>query len=147
MNYTFEIAFDHFQILVGDLEHGPFLDTTELWSTTEKAIASLPNDHRLVAIGTARFGGKTNFSIKLTDGSSAIPNERSEWTVLGEFQLDIPSGKLAIWAPETTDIKHIPQLSLQPGFYWGRAYSQGTDLVVDEMDVEGPDEYLIVLWR
>lgn len=64
---------------------------------------------------------------------------------MGTFEVNVPSGRLIFWGPELEDISQAPRVELFPGCYQGVAFSSGTEQVVDEMVLSGPDEYLIVL--
>ena len=143
MHYTFDIENDHFQILLGDRDRGPLVDTTQLWGSAG-SVAVTPNAPELVGLGTARYGGKTRVHVET---SSSPPRPQSGWTEMGKFALYVPSGEIIIWAPESLDLRKMPTVSIERGRYLGFAFSQGTDAVVDEMATDGPDEYRIVLWR
>lgn len=143
MGYNIEIESDHFQVLLGDRERGPLVDTSSLWNEDQNVVA-VPGAPELVAIGTARFGGKTRIQVEV---ASSEPEPQAGWSDMGNFVLDVRSGELLIWAPESPDLQRVPVVTIDPGKYLGRAFSRGTDAVADEMATAGPDEYRIVLWR
>lgn len=143
MRYNVEIESDHFQVLIGDRVRGPHVDTTDLWHDEQKVVAVL-GAPELVAIGTARFGGKTRIQVEV---ALSEPEPQADWNEMGNFVLALPSGEILFWAPESPDLKRVPGVPVDPGKYLGRAFSRGTGDVVDEMATEGPDEYRIVLWR
>jgi hypothetical protein len=66
---------------------------------------------------------------------------------MGEFDMEIPSGRVIFWGPELEDINQAVAIELLPGCYRGMAFSRGTEEVVDEMAPSGPDEYLIFLQK
>ena len=95
---------------------------------------------RSVGVPTVRYGGTSLVSVnyKATD----VPEG---WQVLGPFVVDIPSGEMIFWAPETIEIVDTRKVSLPPGRYQGTVYARGEEQVVDEMAEDGPDEYLVVV--
>jgi hypothetical protein len=143
MRYRFEIENDHFQILLGDRVYGPLVDTMHLWDSGGR-VAAMPNAPELVGLGTARYGGKTRIEVEIT---TSPPGPQSGWTSMGELSLYVPSGELVLWGPEALNTDQAPAVTLEPGRYFGSAFSRGTDAVIDEMATEGPDEYVIVLWK
>ena len=143
MRYDLEIENDHFQLLVGDRVRGPLVDTMELWKEGQEVV-SRSRAQELVAIGTARFGGKVRVQVEIAPSE---PGRRADWKVLGDFVLDVQSGELLLWAPESHDLNRTPTVPIDPGRYAGRAFSRCTDAVTDEMAHEGPDEYRLVVWR
>jgi hypothetical protein len=145
MRYDLEIENDHYQILMGDRVRGPLVDTVDLWSRNgDQKVAALPGTPELVAIGTARFGGKARVEVEI---ALSEPGPEVDWSAMGDFLLDVRSGEILFWAPESLDLHRSPMVSTEPGRYLGRAFSRRTDTVADEMAVEGADEYRIVLWR
>ncbi len=144
MRYQFDVEGDHFQILIGDRVRGPLVDTTELWESGGR-IAAMLNAPELIGLGTARYGGKTRILVELELPPHGLVTPG--WTPMGEFLLHIPSGEILLWGPEAADLGNMSTVRLEPGMYHGRAFSRGTDAVLDEMASEGPDEYRIVLWR
>jgi hypothetical protein len=139
---SFILDTDHFQFYAGDRENGPYVDISEIWNEGGPVVF-VPNQPSLVGIATIRYGGKTRVQVEI---SQLLPTVDDDWTKLGDFELDLPSGELLLWAPETPDIRRGPSLRVPPRFYHGTAYSRGTSLVLDEMDEEGPDEYRIILY-
>ena len=138
------VASDHFQVLVADAKRGPKLDTSCLWDSAN-GVASLPHAPQLIAIPTVRYGGNTSMELELLHG----PPEASylgDWQRIGAFLIEIESGELLFWGPETIDLKSVPRIMLDAGTYNGIAYSYGTAQVNDEMDAEGPDKYRICMW-
>jgi hypothetical protein len=140
MNH-FILENDHFQFYAGDRKNGPYVDTSEIWGAGGP-FACVSSQPFLVGIGTVRYGGQTRIQVEVAERPVTISDD---WTKLGDFDLDLPSGELLLWAPETPDICRSASLRLSPGSYQGMAYCRGTNLVLDEMDEEGPDEYRIVL--
>lgn len=142
MQQKFDVHTDHFQFYVGDRKHGPYLDTTDLWSAGS-SVVTLPQSPFLVGIATARYGGITRVSIDVT--TSELNMREGDWEEMGSFVLKVPSGSLVLWAPEASDLTCAPSMSVQPGEYHGLVFSRGTDAVTDEMMLSGSDEYCVVL--
>lgn len=143
VQHRIELIADHFQILFGDSEQAPLIDTTTLWDSPGR-VASLPGISELVGIGTVRYGGATQLTIRIEDSPQVL---LSGWQLMGRFEVNVPSGRLIFWGPELEEISQAPGVKLPSGRYEGLAFSQRTELVVDEMAADGPDEYLIALWR
>jgi hypothetical protein len=144
MQQRIELNTDHFQFLVGDRLRGPYADTTHLWDTGE-SVATLPNAPVLIGVATARYGGKTRIAVEVIDGNPATPD--GNWQKVGSFSINTSSGSLILWAPESVDLSCLPTIQVQAGTYDGLVFSSGTEDVIDELALDGPDEYLIVLWR
>lgn len=134
---------DHFQVLFGDARAAPFVDTSRLWDASGRVV-TMHGFPTLVGLGTARFGGPTRLIVR-ANGAQAYPT--SDWKAMGNFEVDVPSGRLIFWGPELEDIAHAPGTDLPPGHYEGSAFSRGEEEVRDEMSSDGPDEYLILLSR
>jgi hypothetical protein len=143
MRYEFEVDNDHFQLLLGDSEHGTGVDTTHLWDSDNR-VAMLPDERHLVGLGTVRYGGRTRVLVEIAEEP---PGPERQWEEKGEFSLDIPSGKLGIWGPEAEALEEAATVSVLPGRYAGIAFVQRADAVEDEMAADGPDVYRVVLWR
>lgn len=141
MYYDIEIDSDHFQVFFGDRVYGPKVDTRGLWSSGNQLVSATED---VVAIGTARFGGKTRIRVEV---GSKEPETEVGWSEMGAFQLNVRSGELLFWAPESLDLTRAPVVPIAPGNYLGRALSWGTETVIDEMAPEGLDIYRLVLWR
>ena len=140
-SHDLEINFDHFQFLIGDSDRGPLVDTSTLWDASQP-IGTMPDVREVIGIPTVRHGGKLNVSINITD---SLEINDDSWFFVGEFEINVPSGKLLLWGPEAADLDQLPVIALSPGRYSAAAYSRGTDDVSDEMEDEGPDEYCVVL--
>lgn len=145
MTSKFVLYADHFQVLAGDREEGPLVDTTSLWDSAD-SVASLSDQDTIVGIATVRFGGSTNFEIEI---ATQPPVDPADWKRLGEFTLRAPSGEILFWGPESPDpAAQGTRVQLpSPGTYKGIAYSFGAEQVTDEMAPSGPDTYRVVLWR
>ena len=139
----FELDTDHFQILLGDGEQGPLVDTSTLWNTAG-GVAALSDDPYVVGIGTVRQGGRTRVRVDLKEDTGGVIEEGK---YLGDFLLSLPSGRLMVWSPETEDLANAPNVSMEPGRYRGRAFGLGLDEVRDESALEGPEQYRIILSR
>ena len=136
--HDIEIESDHFQVLVGDAKAGPLVDTSEIWDA-RGSIGASPGDPTLVAIGTTRFGGRTQLTVTVgDDGPPAWPGDAR---FLGEFVLDVPSGEILVWAPESDDLSLHPRVQVVPGMYSGIAVGMNLEMVSDEMEQEGLDRY------
>jgi hypothetical protein len=140
---SFEIDFDHFQFLIGDKTNGPLIDTATLWDTSQ-LIGSVDHASEIVGISTVRYGGKLKVLVLVSETPEI---DCDSWNRIGLFDIDLPSGKLIVWGPETDNLDQSPTVSVPPGRYAGAAYSRGTDDVTDEMENEGPDEYCVVISR
>lgn len=140
MRYDFEIRTDHFQVLLGDAARGATADTSNLWADAGRG-SSVARSRALVAIGTARYGGSTRIRVEV----ERVEPEPEGWSEIGRFPLELSSGELSFWSCEVPDAAFT--IRLEPGTYVGRAFSRGTEAVVDEEAEEGPDEYRVVLWR
>jgi hypothetical protein len=134
--YDIEVQSDHFQVLVGDAKAGPLVDTSGIWNVHGNIGAS-PGDPTLVAIGTTRFGGRMQLTVIVGDDRPPACDAR----VLGEFVLDVPSGEILFWAPESDDLSLHPRIRVAPGMYSGIAIGMNLELVSDEMEQEGLDRY------
>jgi hypothetical protein len=144
MVYHFEVVVDHFQIMIADSVRGVDEDTTQLWDSTDGRVAQLPS-RLFIAVGTVRYGGVVRVTVEVAGGPRTLPEE---WEVLGEFSLEVPSGRVVLFGPEEAGDLHLaPTVPLEPALYSGCAFCKGADSVKDEMDLEGPDEYRIVLWK
>jgi hypothetical protein len=142
--YLFDVATDHFQILFGDRERAPDVDTTHLWSS-RAGVVMVPGAPELVGVETARFGGQTHVEVEVAD---TAPERDSPGTPVGSFAVHVPSGALVFWGPEAPRPVDGPTVVLPaPGTYQGTVWSSGVDAVTDEMAPDGPDRYRIVLWR
>jgi hypothetical protein len=142
MIYEFQVTTDHFQLLFGDSEHGPDVDTTNLWRENNNRVASIPP--YIVGLPTIRYGGKTKVQVEVTD---APPLGKSSWQPIGDFALEVPSGQVVFWGPELVDLSQARYVTLPAGSYAGIVLARGRECVKDEMADEGADEYRIVLWR
>lgn len=98
----------------------------------------------IAGISTVRYAGKLKVLV-LVSGTPEI--DCDSWNRIGLFEIDLPSGELIVWGPETENLDQSPTVSVPPGRYAGAAYSRGTDDVTDEMETEGPDEYCVVISR
>ncbi|MEF2148458.1 hypothetical protein [Aquilutibacter rugosus] len=136
-----DVFADHFQVLMGDSVRAPLVDTTALWDLPGR-LGTLKGCSEIVGLGTIRYGGKTGITVRVGDHQE-LPSP--DWLLLGKFDLDVPSGRLIFWGPEIETTVSAPGVDLSPGGYEGTAFSRGEQNVHDEMDSEGPDEYLIVL--
>ena len=58
---------DHFQVLVGDRDKGPLVDTSELWDSGV-AIPSIKGKSELIALPIARFGGSVRVEPRSSSG-------------------------------------------------------------------------------
>lgn len=143
MGKSFEINFDHFQFLIGDRKRGPLVDTSSLWDKSQ-IIGIVVDVPEIVGISTVRYGGKLQVGIQVARNPEIDCNS---WDRIGEFEINLPSGELIVWAPETEDIDQSPTVSVPSGRYLGVAYSRGTDDVTDEMETVGSDEYCVVISR
>lgn len=145
MKSTHEITLttDHFQVLFGDSVQAPLVDTTALWEPPGRVIVSSELSE-LIGLGTVRYGGTTRLRVDIAEAPPDVP---PDWQPMGCFDLNIPSGQLIFWGPELADISKAASLRLRPGHYQGAAFSRDTEAVVDEMDPDGPDEYLLILWK
>jgi hypothetical protein len=143
MRSDLSVETDHFQLLFGDAELGPAVDTTHLWDNVG-GVVQLDDAPELAGIATARYGGRTKVQVEIQEKP---PAPDPEWTYIGRLRLRIPSGRLVLWGPEALDLRDAPSVNLVPGVYEGRAFSRGVDGVTDEMAEEGPDEYRVALWR
>ncbi len=134
----FTLTADHFQFFFGDRLLGPTADTTHLWDGA--GMVAMMNG--LVGVTTVRYGGDTRVSLRIIP---AWGFGTTEGRLLGEAVLEVPSGKVVFWAPETSDIDACPTFSIDAGTYDVIVNSRGTEGIVDEMDTDGPDEYEVVL--
>jgi hypothetical protein len=134
---------DHFQILVGDREKGPLVDTTNLWNSAEP-IPSIPGAPELIALPLARFGGAVR--VELAVLADAPDQQTSSWESLGRFKLEVPSGELLFWGPECENPSASLRAQVPKGSYAGEAYACGRDQVTDEYAEEGQDRYRLTLW-
>ena len=134
MKYQFNIETDHFQILIGDRVKGPRVDTAALWSGGQ-SVAALSSVPELIGLSIARFGGRTRVGVDVVESQ---PETQLGWKEQGEFSLYVPSGSIRLWGPETIDFEQVVSIPLKPGTYSGRAFSRGTDEVLDEMANEDP---------
>lgn len=145
MKHTIDVRTDHFQLLFGDRDLAPNVDTTRLWAS-DGPVATLLSSPEIVGVGTIRFGGLTHVAVEVTEDLSA-PTDR-DWTILGTFTLSVPSGALVFWGPESPRPTEGPKVILPaPGTYQGILLAQGIDQVKDEMAPDGPDIYRLVLRR
>jgi hypothetical protein len=136
MEHRFEIEVDHGQFFIEDSSLGQTSDTSNIWEPGKK-IASLPG---LIGVITARLFGKTRVMLGIQ--SSEL---EKVWLKMGECELEVPSGKLLITRPETTDLGAVPKVEVEPGKYTVQVFSKGTETVSDEMAPEGEDEYAVIL--
>ena len=134
---------DHFQVLVGDRDKGPLVDTSELWDSGV-AIPSIKGKSELIALPIARFGGSVRVELDVVAGPP--DEESSPWESLGRFILDIPSGAIVLWGPELLDLGTAVRVEVPKGTYFGEAFARDRDQVSDEYAADGPDRYRIVLW-
>jgi hypothetical protein len=134
---------DHFQILVGDRDKGPLVDTSGLWDSGT-AIPSVSGARELIALPIARFGGNVRVEVDVLAG--ALEVQLPPWESLGRFELDVSSGEVALWGPEMPDMKAAARIEVPNGSYSGEAFSRDTDKLIDELATEGPDRYRLVLW-
>ena len=81
------IAGDHFQFFVGDLEHGPSVDTRAPWSDPSPQIGVAACGPHLLAVGTARYGGQAKIEVYIDEAVTASKT----WRFLGNVRVDIPS--------------------------------------------------------
>jgi hypothetical protein len=136
---------DHFQVLIGDSVEGPLVDTSSLWNSSDP-IPSVPGTEHLIALPVARFGGTAQVQL-IMQTSSVTEQGAPEWELIGDFKLDLPSGTILLWGPETVDLESAASVVLSKGRYVGEAFATGRELVTDEEVLEGPDRYRIVLQR
>ena len=134
---------DHFQILVGDRDKGPLVDTSGLWDSGA-AIPSVSGARELIALPIARFGGDVRVEVDLLPGP--LEGQSRPWESLGRFELDVSSGEVALWGPEMPDMRGAPRIEVPNGSYSGEAFSRDTDQLNDEHATDGPDRYRLVLW-
>lgn len=138
-----ELTTDHFQLLFGDSVRSPLVDTTTLWDKPGRVV-SLAGFPELVGLGTVRYGGVTRLTVRVVDQEEEA---QTDWQLLGRFDVSVPSGRMIFWGPEIQSIREAVSLQLSPGCYRGKAFCRGAEAVVDEMAADGPDEYLIALWK
>lgn len=140
-DHIFKLDFDHFQFLVGDKHEGPLVDTTKMWDLSSP-IGVVHGIDYIAGISTVRMGGKLSVIVRVTEDHS---QKETEWNTLGQFDIDLPSGQMILWAPETFALDDAPVVHVVPDRYHAVAYSRNTEKVNDEMSSEGPDEYCIVI--
>lgn len=143
MMREFVVTADHFQVLVGDRERGPLVDTWDLWqhSATHRCVGAA---RALLAVPTVRYGGEVQVAVELVATRSEA--EVGGWDSLGDFELDVSAGELLLWGPELSDLDQGVRTEVPNGSYAGEVFSRDTDQVVDEEATAGPDRYRIVLW-
>jgi hypothetical protein len=141
---VFSVKTDHFQLLLGDGQKGPTVDTSSLWDSGGD-VAVLPDARALVGIGTVRYGGSTRVQFEVLPGPS--DGGGPGWTLKGTFELQVDSGEVVFWGPEQRDIDSATRVDVPNGHYSGLVMSSGTERVTDEEAVEGPDVYRVVMWR
>jgi hypothetical protein len=134
---------DHFQILVGDRAQGPLVDTSGLWDS-EGPIPSVDGIRALIALPIARFGGTVHVEIDIC--SERPPSGLSPWEDLGSFEIDVPSGELLLWGPETLDMAEAASVRVPAGSFRGQALALNANQLTDELASDGPDRYRLVLW-
>lgn len=134
---------DHFQMLFGDRDLGPTINTAQLWDS-DGSVVTVPGHEELVGIAIARFGGATHVRVEV---SSKPAEKELGWKPMGKFIVNVPSGTLSFWGPESLSPEREPRVLLpRPGRYHGEAFSMGTETVNDEMALTGGDVYRIDLW-
>ena len=116
---------------------GPKEDTSEIWA----AGGAIARGQYLVGLTTVRYGGTAKLTVDIEDATQSD----GDWTPMGDFAFEVPSGQLIVWCPELVDMGKAPTVPVSPGRYVGRGMSKNTESVTDEMDAEGQDEYRIVL--
>ncbi len=134
---------DHFQVLIGDRDGGPLIDTSQLWDS-DAPIPAIEGAPELIALPIARFGGAVRVEIDVLRGPPE--RESSPWTSLGRFRLDVPSGEVVLWGPESVDIGAAMRIEVPKGSYSGEAFGLDMDQVENENAADGPDRYRLVLW-
>ena len=117
--HDLEVETDHFQFYFGDARKGPVTETGSLWDAGGDVVVGPDRD--VVGVGTVRDGGTTRIQAGVVPGRATIGAEPG-WRTLGEFQLDVPSGKVRFWAAEDGDLTW-PSPELDPH---GPAGSRGT---------------------
>jgi hypothetical protein len=142
MRHEFEVVTDHFQFFLSDSLLGPESDTSAIWDQGGSVVTS-PELPGIVAVATARYGGRTRVAVHI---GHERPAASEGWEELGSFALTVPSGMVVLWGPEVDDFDTVPRVPLDPGRYEGLVRARGTDEIEDEMDPDGPDEYEVVLW-
>lgn len=140
--HQIEVPTDHFQFMFGDKQQGPLLDTSSLWDGAGH-VAQLPGHSELVGMGVVRSGGRIRLMVDVRNNEAS---EDCEWHPLGKFHLAVPSGEILFWSPESEDLESCPAISLPAGDYLGLASARGMEQVSDESELEGPDEYRIIIW-
>lgn len=98
---------DHFQILVGDRDRGPLVDTSGLWDSST-AIPSVAGARELIALPIARFGGDVRVEFVVLAGPSEVRS--LPWESVGRFELDVSSGEIVLWGPEMLDVNGAARL-------------------------------------
>ncbi len=143
MIHRFSMENDHFQVLVGDRQYGPTVDTVRLWSGHE-SIARVSGVNYLFGLATVRFGGSVNIEIDIVETEPHPPS--GHWELMGGVDLEVPSGEIVAWSPESSDFAKVPTVTVAAGRYTGIAYRRNAEGVTDELAMHGPDEYRVTLW-
>ena len=141
----FEIQTDHFQFYFGDARHGPGADCEGMWDEGGALVLVMGPDRDVFGVGTVRYGGTTHIQAGVVAGRAEV-SAAAEWEILGEFQLEVPSGKVLFWAAEDADLTGAQAIQLAPGKYRGLVQASGADAVEDAMDKDGPDVYRVSFW-
>jgi hypothetical protein len=110
MRSDLSVETDHFQLLFGDAELGPRVDTTHLWDN-EQGVVQLDDAPELAGIATVRYGGRTKVQVEIQDDP---PAPDPEWRFVGSLRLRLPSGRLVLWGPDALDLSDAPSVHSGP---------------------------------
>jgi hypothetical protein len=102
----------------------------------------------LIAIGTARYGGRVEVAIELH--REEPPDDLAAWDHVVSASVTFPTGQLTLSSPIGPGDPATSTLTVPPGTYRFLARSRGLDEIppddVDGEPDEGPDRYELVLW-
>lgn len=133
---------DHFQVLVGDKEQGPNVDTTSLWDG-RSAVPCVEGFDELFAIPLRGFGGRVVVEIVVLE--SEPWQAQNPARLIGRFVLDVPSGEIVLWGPEAREISSQPHVQAGVGKFDGELYCYEGSHVEPGDFSQGDDSYHLVL--
>jgi hypothetical protein len=139
-SYRFELWTDHFQLYLQDWAAQP--DTSVIWNdqTIAQRIAVAEG---LVAVGTQRYGGRTEVTVELCDSQPTYSAD--DWDHIVHTSIAVHSHTLMLYSPERGH-QGDAQVHVEPGIYEVLVFYGNIEGFADENDLEGEDHYRLALW-
>jgi len=139
--YQLDIAVDHGQFFLEDCDNDWEDDPLGALYNDAAFARRLGVASGVLSIFMARHWGIVRLELIVRRDPSG--DDLSEWDNVVEASLEVTSGCLAAYGPESSPREQ--RIAVSPGTYRVRIYTGGVDTVGENME-EGQDHYRAVLW-